>query len=615
MEEVRQEPTGKRGRRSRVIVLDEDTANRIAAGEVVQRPASVVKELVENSIDAGSDRVIVRVWEGGQKRIEVTDNGHGMGPDDAVLAFERHATSKIRSAEDLEAVMTLGFRGEALPSIAAVSRVEVTTRTPFAPEGVRVRVAGGSRPQSEPVGCPVGTRVVVQDLFYNTPARRKHLKSQGVELRRIGHVLSVLALAYPGIVFGLSHNGRKRFQTPGSGRLLDAIGALYGVKTAKGMLPLDYSEAGVSVRGYVGRPTVSRGTRDQQTFIVNGRGIQNPSLRGAVESAYVTLLPSGRYPVVVVVLELDPRRVDVNVHPAKEEVRLAGEREVYRVLRRAVVQALQQAVLIPGAESTPFLSAPVFTSSGSGGSGPFSKVSSSSSSSGGPEGQHAGYNLGVKSQQQDFWREVPRRTYAEEVETRRAGFLAQVRIIGQLHARYILAEGEEGLFLVDQHAAHERVYYDRLLGEEGKDFVGPQNLLVPFTLELNPGELDLVMENTEVLAKAGFELLPFGGNTILVRAVPTIFGAGANEETLRGFLDRLKEFYDTESGRLEKEEAYLAMAACKAAVKARESLSIEEMEALLRDLSRTEQPYTCPHGRPTVSLVSRQEIDKRFGRG
>lgn len=598
----------------RIKVLDMDTANQIAAGEVVESPASVVKELVENAIDAGAGRIVILLEDGGKRLIRVTDDGCGIHPEDVRLAFNRHATSKIGSAEDLRSLSTLGFRGEALPSIASVSRVELTTCSPGFTVGVRLVIEGGQEVEGGEAGCPAGTTVTVRDLFYNTPARRRRLNSASRELAGVSEVVSRLALAYPGIIFQLWHHGTLLLSTPGNGDLQNTMVSLFGPGRTREMLPLQGEGIGIRVTGYAGRPALARATRDGQSFFVNRRWVRSPLLRAALEDAYRTLLPARRFPAALLFIEVDPAEVDVNVHPAKLEVRFAREQDVYRVVRDSVSGALASISLLSqwgesrrGTEPAKPDAAALYRA--------FSPPGATAREEGPRweqgdlrtydirKGDDAGAPAGEDG---------PRGGLA--VQAFPEGSLSGLRVLGQVLAAYIVAEGPEGLFIVDQHAAHERVYYEQLAAGASRGEPMAQVLVNPVTLEMSPGELACWEGNREILRELGVEWESFGGNAVLVRSLPVLLGEPGGERLLRDLLDGLRRF-DGRTPLERREEAVRIMAACKAAVKANSRLSEVEMEALLKALAGAAQPYTCPHGRPTVVALSRRELEKKFGRG
>lgn len=606
----------------RIRVLDPETVGLVAAGEVVDRPASVVKELVENAFDAGASCVEV-VVDKELKSITVRDNGCGIAEADVLLAFERHATSKITCGADLERVATFGFRGEALPSIAAVARVELKTRVAGAVGGTLVRIEGGQVVDFRPVGAPPGTTVTVRDLFYNTPARRKFLSSPRVELGRVTEMTGRLALGRPDVAVRLESGGRELFRTPGTG-LAGAVRAIYGEAVAAALVPVEAEGAGVRLTGFVGRPELVRTTRRGQTWFVNGRYVKHGGLTAAVYEAYGTLLPAGKHPFFVLHLTLDPGFVDVNVHPQKLTVRFDQEREVLAFARGAVKKALfGRAVLIPGAK-------------GKGTPG------------GMPSG--AGFRWGLSDRLPGrepasgvFFREETRRygegaarlTAAAAEETAQVRLLpgegglpsagsegaAAADVVGTifpaleylafLPPTYILAAGPEGLYLIDQHAAHERVLFEAFGAALARGGIASQLLVAPELVEVRGFDPEAAGE----LARFGFLVEAFGEDAALLRGVPAGLGAERGRLLLAELLDlwAAGEQVDGGSG-AGREKAALASLACHAAVKAGERLAAPEAAALISQLAACREPFTCPHGRPTAVCLGYEELARRFGR-
>lgn len=607
----------------RINPLPPEVASQIAAGEVIERPASVVKELVENALDAGASRIVIRVDDGGKKLIRVTDDGCGMDSEDAALAFQRHATSKIRDADDLWRIATMGFRGEALPSIAAVAHVELVTRPPDAPHGTRVVIEGGFLQTVEPVGCPAGTTVTVQRLFFNTPARLKFLKSASTEFAHIAEVVSRYILAFPEVAFTLEHNGREVMRHVPTGEGRTALAEVMGRELASQLVPVHYHEPPYTVRGFVSPPTVSKPTRSHQWFFVNRRFVRNKTLAAAISHAYHGFLPEGRQPVVVLFLDLPPDLVDVNVHPAKIEVRFRKEAEVQSVVVRALREALVAGQVVPSVtlsapreKFSPTLAPPpprraltefrqlLQVKFGRG-----IALSSSSpvpSSPGLPPMPPSSTSASRPSLLSPLSPTPP----PLPLLPRPSSLLA----LKQLAATYILAENEQGdLFIVCQHRAHERWLFEQLLQRSQGEEVGRQGLVVPLTLSLGQAQAAFVEANLGVLRRAGFELEPFGRNTFLVRAVPTLVAQRDYEQLLRDLLDELVTNPTIGSDELFHE--VLATIACKAAIKAGDVLTQEEMQQLLDDLLTLDNPALCPHGQPVLIALTKAELDRRFERG
>lgn len=607
------------------MILPPDVASQIAAGEVIERPASVVKELIENSVDANSTRIIIRVEEGGKKSISVSDDGCGMDAEDALLSFQRHATSKIRNADDLWRIKTMGFRGEALPSIAAVSRVELVTRPPNAERGTRIVVEGGILQTVEPIGCPQGTKVTVRGLFFNTPARLKFLKAASTEFAHIAEVVSRYILAFPEISFSLFHGEREVLRHVPTGDERSALAEVLGREIAQQLVPVQYHEPPYTVRGFISPPTISKPTRSHQWFFVNRRFVRSKTLASAVSYAYHGFIPEGRQPIVVLFLDLPSELVDVNVHPAKIEVRFRKESEVQAVVVRALKEALVAGQVIPVA-SLPQKLQPVEMPEGVLTLNP-------------PMGDRS--TLRITQQDLTNFRTLLRLRFGRIEENASAPsertqpqavspltippqsirpsslvsrLTSQLIPIKQIALTYILAENEQGdLFIVSQHRAHERILFEQLVKRAEGGEVLRQGLVVPFTLSLGQAQAAFVEANLKVLKSAGFELEPFGSNTFIVRTVPVAIAQHDYEQLLRDLIDELTAGEIPSTGELFHD--LLAAVACKAAIKAGDVLSTEEMEQLLDDLLSLENPALCPHGQPVIIALTKSELDKRFERG
>jgi len=578
---------------TKIEVLDPDTVNQIAAGEVVERPASVAKELLENAIDAGATSILIDVASdmAGVTKIRVTDNGEGMTPEEAVLAFHPHATSKIRDIADLSAIHTLGFRGEALASIAAVAEVTLVTRPRggAALAGTRIVVRGGEVVEKSEVGAPEGTTVAVERLFYNTPARRKFLKSRNTELAHIYTVVENLAPAHGEVAFRVVHNGKERMATQRSGGVLNAVAGLYGADLARALVPVEGKLPFLAIRGYISRPSESRGNPSQVVISINGRSITSRQIAAAVREGYGTLLPKDRYPVTFIDLSIDTGLVDVNVHPAKREVRLSREREILAAIAAAVGEALAGHDLVREAAAEPVQQQILPP-------GPAPAVGETASS------YTAGHRELTLSDRQ------LRRTEGEGAEN----LLPAMEPVGQVAATYIVAEGTDGtLYLVDQHAAHERILYDQVteLRDAG---AGSQELIVPVVLSLPPKESAALRDATGLLAGEGFVVEEFGRDTFAVRAVPAALGAVEDPEGVR---ETIAEILNGESRTAPgRREAVTCIVACRGAVKAGALLTHDQQKRLLAQLARTKTPWTCPHGRPTVVAFDKRKLDGIFRR-
>ena len=604
---------------SRIRLLPETVASQVAAGEVVERPASVVKELVENSIDAGARKIDVLIRRGGISFIRVIDDGCGMDRDDALLSLERHATSKIRSIADLEAVGTLGFRGEALPSIASVSRFRLTSREPDAVAGTEIVVNGGKIDMVRDGGEAPGTQVEVRSIFYNVPARRKFLRSENTESRNIEHQLHLQAIGHSRIAFTFARDERTIFQLPATTTLADRIRDLHGADLLNQLLPIDDSvSAQVQISGMIGRAGLSRHTRSQQLVFVNGRAIESPIVTAAMREGYHTALMKGQYPVTFLFLQVDPGAVDVNVHPAKREVRFRDPNGV----REAIVRAIQQTLAGSRTDWQEKFSAPVQPLGGT------SSVSSSEPKGGSPPCELPQFETefgllgertiefsgkGIAASPEGAievnrpYQQLPR-DYELKPATRQ-----QFQIIGVLNKLYVVMENADGLVLVDQHAAHERILFEELRRRMEEQGVPSQKLLISQTFELPPRDADWIEHNMEVLQKMGIGIESFGPNTFRIDSLPGFLSLTDGAQFMRKVIDDLKSASDRSSP-LRLGEEMIAKTVCRHAVKANDPLRYLEVEKLIQDLLDCELPYCCPHGRPTMIQISNAELEKKFGR-
>ena len=597
-----------------IRLLPDTLVNQIAAGEVVERPSSVVKELVENALDAGARRIDVELEEGGIRLIRIRDDGGGMGPEDIALAVERHATSKIGSLEDLECVGTLGFRGEALPSIASVSRFSITSRRGDDAHGSRLEVEGGKRLPPRPQAHPVGSTVEVRDLFFNVPARRKFLRAERTEYGHVEDWLRSLALARPGLELRLSHNGRpSRSYRPvaADADALARVAEALGEEFTSRCLRLDHEGAGLRLHGWVGLPTASRSSADQQYFYVNGRAVRDRTVAHAVRQAYADVLFHGRHPAYVLFLEIDPRRVDVNVHPAKHEVRFRDGRLVhdfvYRTLHEALAGTRAGAAVAhaEGVTAAPSPAASAYAPVQAGMSLPVRETMAAYSLLYGAVGADVALADVALVEPEAGGTLAP----ADDRVAPPLGFA-----LAQLHGVFILAENAAGLVLVDMHAAHERITYERLKQAQDEGGIRSQVLLVPVTLAVAEREADLAEREGDALAALGFELRRAGPQSLSVRAVPALL---ADEEPRALVLDVLDELREHGGSRVVEQarNELLATLACHTSVRANRKLGIAEMNALLRDMEATERSGQCNHGRPTWVQLSKAELDRLFLRG
>ena len=573
-----------------IRALPPQVAAQIAAGEVVERPVSAVKELLENSLDAGATTVLVEVREGGRRLIQVADDGCGIPAAEVVLAFGRHTTSKLAEQEDLFRIKTLGFRGEALASIAAVARVTMTTRVEDEPAGTLVRFEGGELAQHELHARPRGTTVTVENLFFNLPARRKFLRADATES---GHILALLmayALAYPAVRFTLVQNGREVLRTSGTGRREEALAEVLGPDTARAMtpLPVPSGSADSPISGFVGSPSLHRGSRDYLFFFVNGRWVQDRALTFAVEEAYRSLLPHGRHPVAVIDVRVDPGDVDVNIHPTKREVRFRQGQDIFGLAQKAVRRTLVEQAFLPQVEQLHGQVVPV------------------------PELRQQAVHVGreARAEMAQLGLELIKTADSPPPRSLNPARLPPLRVIGQVAQTYILAEGPDGLYLIDQHAAHERVLYERLQGLRAELAVPMQTLLDPLPVELTRYQARLFDERQEIVRRLGFDIGHFGGTTYLVRAVPVSFPPA---EVLN-FLGELLQPVPGREVQRDWEERALVTVVCHGAVRAGQALSEEEMRDLIRQLEQTSLPYTCPHGRPTTVRMTLAQLEREFGR-
>jgi len=576
-----------------IHILEQSVIAKIAAGEVVERPASVVKELVENAIDAGCNRVRIEISNGGQEIIRVSDDGSGMSREDALLAFERYATSKIFSAEDLADVMTLGFRGEALSSIAAVSIMELSTRDQESAVGTVVHMKGGQVQGIEEVGKSVGTSVNVRRLFYNTPARRKFLRSSQTEFRRIVDIITQLAVAHRRVAFQLSHNNREIFNLPPAEDLKDRLIPLWPKEVVEDLACFSQSGPRINIEGCIGTPQTSRNNRNHQLFILNGRPVVDKNLSHGLFQAYQTVFPPDRHPVAVILITMDASLVDVNVHPTKREVRFQDARAIHDLMAFSAAKALSH--IFPQNELRDHIGAPRETKR---------DLSLRDDSR-----RYTSQSSGQQFSQVSLF-EAHRQLVSVE-SLGQMGSTTELVSLWQLHNLYIFAAIKSGVVVIDQHAAHERVLYEQAKRSFKESPPTSQQLLFPQVVELTQSQLQLLDEHQDLLAKLGFSVRPFGGKTVLLEAEPATLKSPSQGQILRDILDDLAVGQPAE---LDREERLARSFACQAAVKAGQSLTQEKMNSLVNMLFATSAPYTCPHGRPTIIRMSLEELARKFGR-
>lgn len=595
-----------------IKLLDANTIDKIAAGEVIERPMAVVKELVENSIDSGASAITVEIKNGGITFIRITDNGSGIDKEDISLAFMRHATSKIKTIEDLLTVSSLGFRGEALSSIAAVSQVECITKTRDSLQGFQYEIHGGMEKAKEEVGCPDGTTFLVRNLFYNTPARQKFLKSKMTEGNYVSELMERFALSHPEISFKYITDGRVKLQTSGNCNCKNIIYYIYGLDITKALLEVDVNRYDMRVSGFVAKPEVSRGNRAFMNYFINGRYIKSPIISHAIEEAYKGYTMNHRYPFTVLFLEIDSQLIDVNVHPSKMEVRFQNQEEVYQLFLETIREALKQGSLIPEVSFETEL-----------------KSAKQEVTKRMPQVLEKDYipePFETERRKEEFALkafEIP----AEVVRERDSFRFEQVsfqtdevrpkenqihfRIIGQIFATYWMIEYNEELLIIDQHAAHEKVLYEKLMKSIRENDVPSQALAVPIIVTLSEREREVLLGQKEMLSSLGFEVSHFGGKEYAIESVPSDFLKLATKEL---FIDLLDCMLEPQKGTSDMILEKCASMACKAAVKGNQTFSLMEAESLIRQMLTLENPYHCPHGRPTTITITKKEFERKFKR-
>ena len=591
-----------------IKILSPELASQIAAGEVVERPASVVKELVENSLDAGATTVDIIIEEAGRRLIEIADDGYGIPAAEVPLAVERHATSKLHSTEDLFRIATLGFRGEALASIGSVARLTLTSRTQADTSATRMLVEGGIAQSPQQIGAPRGTVVRVENLFYNVPARLKFLKKDVTERRRIDALLTRYALAYPDVRFKLVQNGQAKLQTSGNGDRRAILATLYGVDVAKQLLEVNAIENDIHLTGFISPTSLTRSNRREITFFINGRWVQDIALSTALIQAYHTLLMVGRYPLAALFLDLEPASVDVNVHPTKAEVRFQDPQRMFSFVQRSVRKAILAYTPVPQMGIAP---PALWTEKPSAQSGidPAWKFSREAGYQGTVNQESVNQGSGYQEAGTSHFSTHDSQSSDPQLPHTKMPLL---RLVGQIGQVYIIAEGPDGLYLIDQHAAHERVLFERLLAQRDTNTLSSQNLLQPEVVHLPPDQATLLEEQLPILQEFGFEVDAFGPNAFQVRAIPTLF-TGANPAAALSVL--VEDFEGDETPLQNKLEDKIAARVCKRmSVKGGQTLSTAEQESLLRDLENCESPRTCPHGRPTMIHLSVDMLERQFGR-
>ncbi len=619
-----------------IQILEDTTVDKIAAGEVVERPASVIKELVENSIDAQATKIEIEIMAGGTSFMRVTDNGQGMNNQDARLSILRHATSKITQVEDLMKLNTLGFRGEALPSIAAVSRFQLLTRPKDADFGTSIKITGGKTDEIEDAGCNIGTTIKVEDLFFNVPARKKFLKTTTTESNKINDFIIKLAFSRPDIAFKLINNNKMAITTPGNESLYDAIECIYGTKVSEELLPIELIDEHIKITGFITKPAVIRSSRSWQTIIVNGRTITSRVIYKAIDNAYHSLLPKAGYPFVILNIELDKRAIDINVHPQKAEIKFEDESQLFKAVFAAVTQAIKppddhrelsdfaipinDRAINKVAETPPTQLAMNLPPTS-----PRQRISygDSESLANFREAQRLlnsnctivdknksdninDNTLTVKENRPD------ENTIDNTICDRHVQEAVNLEPIGQIDRCFIVAQGGDGgMYIIDQHAAHERILYDKF-SKQSNDRLAVQPLLVHLLLDVNNDEMEIIEDNQPLLYQLGFYIELAGSNQIRLIEVPADINSADSEIIFRKILASLTQLHQPTPQEIR--HSCLAMTACKAAIKAGDVLTIPQMKIILTELAQTTLPYTCPHGRPTIIKFSAYDLDKMFKR-
>lgn len=649
--------------------LPESVSNQISAGEVIERPASIVKELIENSIDAGSNQILIEIENGGRDSVRVKDNGSGIAEDDMELAFDRYATSKIENVNDLYSIKTLGFRGEALASIASVSKLKISSRTEDSNKGTLMQLKGGEVVKKEPTGTQIGTDIIIEDIFYNTPARFKYLKTINTEFGHISSVVSREALAYPDIQFRLVHNSNEVLKTPGTGKLIDTIYSIYGQDMVDNLISINYEESYVKLSGYIAKPDFSRSSRIYQQFFVNNRAIHNTCLNRGVEKGYHGFLPSGRHPVVIIKLKLNQILVDVNVHPTKREVHFSREEIIENVLRKGIRQRLSQLNLAPGFRGKTDISKSkdnkdrvqkldfkkkctekdfrnndngyhkrhkintnididninkqqnndeqtmdnktvdssyYVKENGNHAKGLDKQIGKQKSNYIDANNYHSKDNYSVNAQQS--------KKITESKDQSEKGLPSNIKqIFGQIDNTYILVEGDDGLYIVDQHNAHERVRYENYYRKYNQQEIITQSLLVPVTIDVSPEEREIINKYMKQMSGMGIKIEPFGGSSFIITELPNFIKNIPAKVIVRDIIDSIVKEGKT-MDQAEIIDNIITYMSCRGAIKAGKHLDIREMERIVSDLFTTKNYYRCPHGRPIIIHMSNEDIAKSMGR-
>lgn len=618
-----------------IHVLSEEVINKIAAGEVIERPASVIKELMENSIDANSNYLEIDVKNYGKDLIRVSDNGSGMARDDALLSVQRHATSKIANADDLFSISTLGFRGEALASISAVSRTIILTKRHDADEGTKIEIEGGNLLSSSSIGTAKGTTIEVHNLFFNTPARMKFLKQDSIELKAIADVVTRYALLYSNVAFRLTHNGHNLLSTASTPDLINNLSSVYGKDAARQMIKIDFQDNAAEIHGYISKPSLLKNDRSYQSFYVNGRYVKDDTITQALYDAFHSLLFVNKHPLALLSIKLNPDSIDVNVHPSKAIIKFSQPVKVYQSVFNAIRTALRENSLITDyevrEENTPLAK---FNTMASNQNTIEQKAPAISSM----QIPFAGSNLNSMPPMQDSPNSVQpsslittneiQNTLLNTKETEAVlselstsspaaeavllSKLPAMKILGQIAKTYFLAEADNGLLLIDQHVVQERAFYEKFMEQMMHNSVAVQNLITPAVIEFTPAEYAVVSSNLELMSSLGFQIEEFGLNTFILRTVPSVFGRIQAKELLQALLEELSTGEKTSIEKLK--ESIITRMACRASIKGGDDCSIPQFISMLKELDKCAMPWTCPHGRPIIIKFSRDEIEKMFRR-
>lgn len=596
---------------NKIILLDEKMISKISAGEVVERPASIVKELVENSIDASSKNISIEITNGGISYIKVLDDGIGMSAVDAILAFGRHATSKIKTVDDLYNIETLGFRGEALASISAISKVTLKTKEENELYGTLIKIDGGKIKEKNKCGCEKGTAIEVYDIFYNTPARRKFLKRPSTESTYITNLVSKMCLSHPNISFKYIKDKKLELVTSGDGNINDVILRLFGKDLYSSLIFANYESEYIKVNMYLCKPSFNKSNRNMQMLFVNGRYVKNKVYNIAIDEAYKTLIPRNRYPIIITYLQISPKQVDVNVHPSKMEIKFSNEKEIFEIIYKTIKKGLAKTNLIPEVKSKNNFSVTMEKEDIN--NGEQTKIIHSEYMNYFPSSKDS-----IKSGNKDL---LPQEVYEREnVDVLKSGDYEiyekninknrDYKIVGTLFSTYIIIERKDAIYIIDQHAAHERILYEKYMSEYNK--VQGKQTTIPILINIEPGDMEILSENENILRKLGYKYECFGDNSIILREVPIILGQPESRQLFIDIIDRLRD--NNFSHNINLKEENIIMMACKSAVKAMDSLSDDEIYQLFNDLKITESPYTCPHGRPVIISIKKYELEKMFKR-